>query len=791
MSATLEGRYWTSSLFEGDPSKARDFDFTTYATTGSYSIGEALRRRGLSVRGVQEIGQPKLKVSETFLEFENTKVGQSSQLDWTITNVGNAQLDVSSLTVPAGFSTDFSNWSPKSLAAGESHTFKIFFTPTEAKTYSGKMVLKSNATNTPEASFTIGGIGKLETVPVSGVRLDKSSIDLAVGCTATITATVLPENADNKGVTWTSSKTLVATVSPSGVVTAFSEGSAVITVTTADGGYTASCVVTVSSSQLLYDGVDNGHFYVDLGLPSGLKWATCNVGAGAPEEYGDYFAWGEIVAKDEYTWTNYKFRTGGDSEGNIIFSKYNTSSSHGPVDNIIRLELEDDAARANWGGNWRMPTYDEFVELFMTRYNETEYRWKWVVANGHKGWEITYLSNGHSIFLPAAGNRRNTNLISAGSRGSYWTATIFPSLEVDQPDKPDYMLLTVLDSGDFLPNGVDYRYYGNSVRPVSDLGMRVSVTGISLDRSSQELYIDETATIIATCFPSNATQQDVIWQSSNSSVATVSYKGVVTGVASGTATITATTYDGGYTVTCEVTVSSYQQPYDGKDNGHYYVDLGLPSGTKWATCNIGADSPADYGDYFAWGATEPFYESKDPLVWKNGKETGYTWTNGPFITSWDSWNTFQVSKYNNRTGFGPVDNKTILELEDDAAHVNWGDSWRMPTNDEFEELVSTKSNETDYRWEWRTINKHAGWLITYLVNRNCIFLPAAGLCSGVNIHLGRNYAISGNYWSSSLDRGLPGYALGLGFGSYYFNVSSGYASDDYRFIGQSVRPVKK
>ncbi|MDD6782411.1 MAG: hypothetical protein PUD89_05750, partial [Bacteroidales bacterium] len=103
----------------------------------------------------------------------------------------------------------------------------------------------------------------------------------------------------------------------------------------------------------------NGHEYVDLGLPSGLKWATCNVGATAPEAYGDYYAWGETTTKSTYEWSTYKWCDGSyDTQ-----TKYCTSSSYGTVDNKTVLDLADDAARANWGGAWRMPTDEEWTEL--------------------------------------------------------------------------------------------------------------------------------------------------------------------------------------------------------------------------------------------------------------------------------------------------------------------------------------------------------------------------------------------------------------------------------------------
>ena len=106
-------------------------------------------------------------------------------------------------------------------------------------------------------------------------------------------------------------------------------------------------------------GSHNGHDWVDLGLPSGLKWAVCNVGADSPEGYGFYFAWGETETKSRYSWNTYKWCNG----SYYTQTKYCTNSSYGTVDNKTTLDLSDDAARANWGGSWRMPTKAEQDEL--------------------------------------------------------------------------------------------------------------------------------------------------------------------------------------------------------------------------------------------------------------------------------------------------------------------------------------------------------------------------------------------------------------------------------------------
>ena len=195
-------------------------------------------------------------------------------------------------------------------------------------------------------------------------------------------------------------------------------------------------------------GIENGHEYVDLGLPSGTKWATCNVGASKPEEYGNYYAWGETEPKDYYDWSTYKWCNG----SKTTLTKYNTSSSSGTVDNKTVLELADDAARANWGGAWRMPTYAEWTEL---RENCT---WTWTTKNGVNGYEVKSEANGNSIFLPAAGYRGNGGLDDAGNDGYYWSSSLSTGY-------PDYACGVYFGSV-FVDRYGSSRFYGRSVRPV-------------------------------------------------------------------------------------------------------------------------------------------------------------------------------------------------------------------------------------------------------------------------------------------------------------------------------------
>ena len=191
---------------------------------------------------------------------------------------------------------------------------------------------------------------------------------------------------------------------------------------------------------------EDGHEYVDLGLS--VKWATCNVGANNPEEYGDYFAWGETSTKSTYNWSTYTLCKGSSS----TLTKYNTSSSFGTVDNKTQLALSDDAVRANWGGSWRMPTDAEITEL------REQCTWTWTSQNGVNGYKVTSKSNGNSIFLPAAGCRLSSSLNNAGSYGYYWSSSL-------GTDYPYYAWGVRFDSG-HVYRDLNSRSYGFTVRPV-------------------------------------------------------------------------------------------------------------------------------------------------------------------------------------------------------------------------------------------------------------------------------------------------------------------------------------
>ena len=365
---------------------------------------------------------------------------------------------------------------------------------------------------------------------------------------------------------------------------------------------------------------------VDLGLPSGTKWADHNVGATNPEDYGDYFAWGETETKSTYTADNSKTlekEKMKDFSGNEVY----------------------DVARAIWGGKWRMPTEKEIQELV------EKCEWEWFEKNNRKGSKVTG-PNGNSIFLPAAGYRDGSYSCEAVSYGGYWSST------PGKFDGEDAYNLDFRSGGQNVYENSSYN--GQSVRPV-------------LAEKNEE----------------NESSQNTEFQQTSREA----------------------------------------------------VDLGLPSGTKWANMNVGAQKPADYGDYFDWGEvkTKAEYTKENCQICGNS-ELGDIAGNANY----------------------------------DAATANWGVKWKMPTYEQMDELGS------QCEWTWTNKNGVDGYKVTG-PNGNSIFLPAAGLRLGSGL---KDAGSDGRYWSSTPNEYSSEGAYYLYFYSHRQDVSI-----NGRFLGQSVRPV--
>ena len=477
---------------------------------------------------------------------------------------------------------------------------------------------------------------------------------------------------------------------------------------------------------------------VDLGLPSGNQWANGNLGnsagvgggiggggtggggtggggtggggtGGNVGDAGDKYSWGETKPKDDFSQDNY--------------SLYDDENGYKDIGNDIG-GTPYDAAQSALQDGWRMPSADDFKELLDNCTTE------WMNVDGVYGCMITG-SNGNSMFFPY------------GDGSGYWTST----------GTGESNATSLSFSGDDASlNDNTPRYDGCYVRPIL-----VPTDSLTVSAHSSNIDVGGYIHLRAVVYPLNAVQ-NVAWTSSNTNVATVSADGVVTGVAPGTATITATTQDGRNQTTCVIEVAG---GYFYK--GHEYVDLGLPSGVKWAVCNVGASKPEEYGGYYAWGEIE----EKDKYI-----DDNYKWYTKSYASNTGD-STYFPNKYN--FSHGIKDRKSVLDEEDDVAHVNWGGNWRMPTPEEMQELIDFCSGSR------MTLNGVNGVLLTSRSNGNSIFIPYAGRYNGSD----RKYVETDCYlWSNEVNTSSCMSASSLVFGQapvHFYDYS--------RSLGLSVRPV--
>lgn len=506
---------------------------------------------------------------------------------------------------------------------------------------------------------------------------------------------------------------------------------------------------------------EDTHEYVDLGLPSGTQWATRNVGASAPEDYGDYFAWGETTPKEEYTWDNYKW-CNGDWKTMTKYCINNSYGYNGFTDGKKELDPEDDAAYKNWGAPWRMPTTEQQKELCNLC------AWQWVTRNGVNGHLVTG-PNGNTLFLPATFDLSQSN-DNEDFRGSYWLRML---------SSIDSYLATSLYFVSWNWDRKDYdRYEGLPVRAVRVPALYIKQQNLDLDAvlihetQTGELTINNnsisTQMVTATIDAPFAFKQGDSYTSSltlavpNNSTSSVTVVFTVTtpGDYDGNVTFVSDAFDGGQCI-----VPVHTRAVTDEALRHDYVDLGLPSGTLWAKCNVGSSTPEGTGEYFAWGEISP----KEDYTWEN-----YKWCNGCEDT---------LTKYCTNSAYGTVDNKRVLELDDDAAYVNWGPSWRMPSVEQQCELAEYCS------WKWTVKNGVIGCQVTG-PNGKWIFLPASGgFANGKIIWLDWR----GYYWSNTLySRYNPIGAYRIYFtdsGTVYWN-NSYYYFDAARYEGNTIRAVR-
>ncbi|MBR5781262.1 MAG: hypothetical protein IKY27_04685 [Bacteroidales bacterium] len=419
----------------------------------------------------------------------------------------------------------------------------------------------------------------------------------------------------------------------------------------------------------------NNRLYVDLGLPSGVKWATCNVGASIPENYGNKYAWGEIKVKLKYTAEN--------------------SLTYGMQIHDISANEEYDVACANWQFPWRIPTKTEMEELIKNC------EWKRISQKDIEGFKIIG-PNDNYIFLPIQ------------EKLDYWTST---------PNTSNYnnYSYSLYDFGNGNPRLYsDYRYVAKLIRPVfgGDINKPMIESKISnITATSVECTLNIVSegglSILDYGFCwSNYDNPTIDDNYTIINYETNNFTTIINNLIDDT-----TYYLRAYSIDAEDI--TYSQIIEFKTNklidGHDWVDLGLDSGIKWATCNIGADYPEEYGNYYAWGETEikNEYTSENSLT------------------------------------YGIEMNDISGNPQYDAARNKWGGAWRIPTSTEMYELQNKCSKK------WIEQDGIKGFRITG-PNGNYIFFPAAGRNIDSTII---NSDLSGCYWISKPLNNYVSYCL--------------------------------
>lgn len=601
-------------------------------------------------------------------------------------------------------------------------------------------------------------------VAVSSVTISQPTAEMIVGETVKLSATFTPSNATDKDVIWASSKQSVATVDKSGVVTAIAEGASNITASA--GGKVGTCVVTVSKKVIVVSSielnknelalVEEEEFTLvatvkpDDATDKTVSWnssepSVATVAEGKVKALKEGAAIITAKAGEKSTTCSLIVAKKIIAVESISLNKTELSLTKGQSETLVATVKPDDATQktVSWSSsNTGVAT----------------------VENG----EVTAVGGGKATITAQVGEveatciitvtvpvssitLNNTNITLIEGEETTLVATIKPDDATDKTVRwaSDKTSIVVVEQ-----NGKVTAVQEGSATITASAGDKtatcsitvqkkgIEVTKVTFSLSSLTLTEGKSYTLIATVHPSNATDKTVYWSSSNPSIVTVS-DGTVTAKAPGTATIVAQAGD--KTANCTVTVIPPSTEPE-------TVDLGLS--VKWASFNVGASSPEEYGDYYAWGETSDYSESS------------YKWCDGT---------SGSLTKYNTQSQYGSVDNKTVLELSDDAAYTNWGGSWRMPTDAEWTEL------RTKCTWTWTTLNGVNGCKVTSQTNGNSIFLPAAGYRGGTTL---RQTGTSGDYRSSSLNSDSPTAAWGI-----VLNQGGVYRYSSDRRSGQSVRPV--
>lgn len=512
-------------------------------------------------------------------------------------------------------------------------------------------------------------------------------------------------------------------------------------------------------------GMSEGHEYVDLGLS--VKWATCNVSAITPVYNGDRFGWGETTkAKTLFTEKLYKWYQPSGSNDISEMTKYVSGKKGDGIDNRTVLELIDDAANVHWGGNWRIPTKEELEELI----NNCTWTWTTQKAvydtrDGQKvftnnGYKVTSNINGNSIFLPAAGINSEGKTYGNKEYVAIWANSKPIEYGIYDSEENSYAYCLITNEDSIRITGIN-RYYGIAVRPVlaDNFTCTISFNSNGADGNMSSITA-QCGELVQLPSMSYKCKGFVGWNTKEDGSGIMYKDGAKLTVTSDTEL-----FAQWVRLSCEELSDA---------NGHEYVDLGLS--VKWATCNIGASSPEEFGEYFAWGESQP----KDVYSWEN-----YKWCNG---------NRFEITKYyglkhndwQNEYPLSVRDGKLVLDFEDDAARVQWGGTWSIPTNSEINELT----DPNNCVWIKSHRNGVVGYEVVSKINGNSIFLPFAGYKSDNIIE----EVYSGFYWTNSIDEySSPDYVRVLnitkdnithaGVGEWFKSISY------WRSLGMLIRPV--
>ena len=507
------------------------------------------------------------------------------------------------------------------------------------------------------------------------------------------------------------------------------------TVLQSTGVYTKTVDLDEVKSNMVYVVKANcNNYVVDLGLP--VKFLNHNMGAFAPEEYGGYYSYGELDDKGNYAndATNY--------------SHYNT-----PRAEIANIRLTQyDVAHIRLGGSFSIPTMAEFKMLV------DSCTWTWLSSfNGKPGYKITG-KNGNTLFMPAAGYRSGTGNSDINTRGCYRTSQLVP---VSSGAKINWYLNFYNNSRSVPHSGEDI-YLGESIRPVVSTGVQmtdgtlVQVMTDSVGWTPTQLTAKLYGTVYGISKAKTAVELGFV----------VGANDTIKITSAGTTTVqaAATTTDGKYFAdfTMPKDTVYYIRAYakDKDDNieygnalqfGRCYVDLGLPSGTKWANINVGATRPDEDGNYFAWAETEPKSSYTDD---------NYKWSL-------------------EKTWVFPDGLRNVQATHNDAASMNWKGVWMLPDYADLCELVNNCTSESV------KLNNISGYRLTSNKNGKSIFFTLSGYRdSGLNDYASRSCLASSEIHPYSVSkRGTNSDAYFISYAS----VSDGW----YRRDGISVRPVYK